>query len=207
MVLNLKDVYERLARLSRNEREETITQMAVKNFRFFTFPGQIEYLSIARRLVRARASRLGFPEEQLDDLEYAVGEAFGNAVKHGCKGIPERKARIEVSLGTSKGHFKVETIQPGEGVSDEIIREARNRYALFREGKIEEGTAPILPEEEIHDGLTRRTAEHGRGLYSLLHVTKGRVSWLNDGRKLILTFIKRKESKRRKGVFPQRRLL
>ena len=52
-------------------------------------PAEPRQLRVMRRAVEAWAATLGLPEEVLDDLQYALGEAAANAVEHAYGGTGE----------------------------------------------------------------------------------------------------------------------
>lgn len=49
----------------------------------FRIPADPKYISTIRRAICSIANSLGFPRENVDDIELSVAEALANAVEHG----------------------------------------------------------------------------------------------------------------------------
>jgi len=57
-------------------------------------PAEMRYISLVRRGVRSLAESMGFPREDVADVEVAVSEAVANSVEHGS--IPDAGAAVVV---------------------------------------------------------------------------------------------------------------
>lgn len=84
--------------------------------RQFTFPASFSSISEARGRVERVAAGLGLSGADLFDLLFAVGEALGNAVKHGS---PRGELdRVRVAVGICNGGVAVEISDEGLGFAD-----------------------------------------------------------------------------------------
>jgi anti-sigma regulatory factor (Ser/Thr protein kinase) len=77
------------------------------------FPNSRSYVGVARRTALEFARALGLPEEKLEDLGYAVGEALANAVEHGFR---ERTYfQVRVWRSDHEDAIVIEVQDDGEG--------------------------------------------------------------------------------------------
>jgi anti-sigma regulatory factor (Ser/Thr protein kinase) len=77
----------------------------------FAVPVDLAHGSIIRQKIRALLETTGFPEEAVDDVVLAVGEAFANAVAHGSG---SRYEQVEVGVRARQRGIAIELRYPGE---------------------------------------------------------------------------------------------
>src|SRR5262245_22194297 len=77
----------------------------------FAVPVELSYGSVVRQTVRRLLSETQFPEDALDDVILALGEAFANAVAHGSG---SRYEQIGVTVWARKEGVAIELRYPGE---------------------------------------------------------------------------------------------
>jgi serine/threonine-protein kinase RsbW len=78
----------------------------------FSIPCRVNLLSMARERVMIMARTIGFTEDELSEVELAVGEALSNAFRHGCGGTDQR---ITVECETNGTALTVCVTDPGTG--------------------------------------------------------------------------------------------
>ena len=96
-------------------------------------PPDTELVRVARLVATAAARRVGMPEDRIDDVRLAVGEAVGRAVVR-----QQRAGRMEpvrVRLVTQGGEFAVEVADSAAGVGPDESRLALDLIA---------GLAPVV---------------------------------------------------------------
>jgi anti-sigma regulatory factor (Ser/Thr protein kinase) len=77
----------------------------------FAVPVELAHGSVIRQRLRGLLETTAFPEEIVDDVVLAVGEAFANAVVHGSG---SRFEQVGVSLCARQGSISIELRYPGE---------------------------------------------------------------------------------------------
>jgi anti-sigma regulatory factor (Ser/Thr protein kinase) len=77
----------------------------------FEVPVELAHGSIIRQKVRGLLETTEFPEDTVDDVVLAVGEAFANAVAHGSG---SRYEQIGVSVWARQRSISIELRYPGE---------------------------------------------------------------------------------------------
>jgi anti-sigma regulatory factor (Ser/Thr protein kinase) len=77
----------------------------------FAVPVEISHGSVVRQTVRRLLSSTPFPEDAIDDVILALGEAFANAVAHGSG---SRYEQIGVTVWAQKQSVAIELRYPGE---------------------------------------------------------------------------------------------
>lgn len=83
------------------------------------FPNSRAYVGVARRTALEFARSLGLPDDKLEDLGYAVGEALANAVEHGFR---ERTYfQIRVWRSSDEDAIIVEVEDDGTGFDPEAV--------------------------------------------------------------------------------------
>jgi anti-sigma regulatory factor (Ser/Thr protein kinase) len=83
------------------------TQSRVK----FGVPVELAHGSVLRQKIRGLLSTTEFPEDTVDDVILAVGEAFANAVAHGSG---SRYEQVGVSVWARERSIAIELRYPGE---------------------------------------------------------------------------------------------
>jgi anti-sigma regulatory factor (Ser/Thr protein kinase) len=83
------------------------TQSRVK----FAVPVELAHGSSIRQKIRGLLEATEFPEDMVDDVVLAVGEAFANAVAHGSG---SRYEQIDVSVWARRRGISIELRYPGE---------------------------------------------------------------------------------------------
>jgi len=76
-------------------------------------PAKPGYEKVAMGAAGSIARGMGFPEERVQDLRMALGEACLNAIEHGAGGRVEE--RIEVVFTVETGEMEVQVRDPGQG--------------------------------------------------------------------------------------------
>ena len=77
----------------------------------FAVPVDLSHGSVVRQAVRRLMQENELPEDTIDDVILAVGEAFANAVVHGSG---SRFEQVGVSAWTENRAFAIELRYPGE---------------------------------------------------------------------------------------------
>jgi anti-sigma regulatory factor (Ser/Thr protein kinase) len=77
----------------------------------FAVPVELSHGSVVRQTVRRLLSSNDFPEDALDDVILALGEAFANAVAHGSG---SRYEQIGVTVWARQSSVAIELRYPGE---------------------------------------------------------------------------------------------
>jgi anti-sigma regulatory factor (Ser/Thr protein kinase) len=83
------------------------TQSRVK----FAVPVELAHGSVLRQKLRGLLETTEFPEDAVDDIILAVGEAFANAVAHGSG---SRYEQVAVSVWARRRTVAIELRYPGE---------------------------------------------------------------------------------------------
>jgi anti-sigma regulatory factor (Ser/Thr protein kinase) len=83
------------------------TQSRVK----FAVPVELAHGSVIRRRIRGLLETTEFPEDAVDDVVLAVGEAFANAVVHGSG---SRYEQVGVAVCARRRSISIELRYPGE---------------------------------------------------------------------------------------------
>jgi serine/threonine-protein kinase RsbW len=78
----------------------------------FSIPCRVNLLGMARERVMAMARTLAFTEDELSEVELAVGEALSNALRHGCTNDGNQ---ITVECETNGSALTVCVTDPGGG--------------------------------------------------------------------------------------------
>ncbi len=76
-------------------------------------PSQFGCEKMAMKLAVAIAAQMGFPTEQVEDLETAVAEACLNAIEHGNQKNPQ--ARVQVVLHVAPDRLTIDVHDEGLG--------------------------------------------------------------------------------------------
>lgn len=84
----------------------------------FSIPCRVNLLSMARERVMTLAQSLPFSEDELCEIELAVGEALSNALRHGCTD-PEQQIMVECE--SSGPGLILEVTDPGGGFQPDIV--------------------------------------------------------------------------------------
>ncbi len=71
---------------------------------------------VAMAAAESLARDIGFPEDRVQDLKIALGEACANAIEHGAEADCQQKVGLAFSV--DEGSVEVEVRDPGEGISD-----------------------------------------------------------------------------------------
>ena len=83
------------------------------------FPNSRAYVGVARRTALDFARGLGLPDEKIEDLGYAIGEALANAVEHGFR---ERTYfQIRVWRSSDEDAIIVEVEDDGTGFDPLVV--------------------------------------------------------------------------------------
>jgi anti-sigma regulatory factor (Ser/Thr protein kinase) len=77
----------------------------------FAVPVDLSHGSVVRHTVRGLLSQTEFPEDALDDVILALGEAFANAVAHGSG---SRYEQVGVTVWARQRGVAIELRYPGE---------------------------------------------------------------------------------------------
>jgi anti-sigma regulatory factor (Ser/Thr protein kinase) len=77
----------------------------------FVVPVELEHGSVIRQRIRGLMETTQFPDEAVDDVILAVGEAFANAVVHGGG---SRFDQVGVSVWARQRSISIELRYPGE---------------------------------------------------------------------------------------------
>ena len=90
-------------------------------------PAALDHLGAVRDRVAEAARSLGLPDECVDEVRLAVGEAFVNAVQHGCRvprgaGRAGRQKHIAIKVMENDETLTIEVRDPGEGFRPEQVR-------------------------------------------------------------------------------------
>ena len=86
-------------------------------------PNLKEFHAVARTAVLAIASRMNFGYADIKDIELAVGEAFTNAITHGCP--PEKGAQvITLRCELEEAALVISIHDPGAGFDPNIVEKA-----------------------------------------------------------------------------------
>jgi anti-sigma regulatory factor (Ser/Thr protein kinase) len=83
------------------------TQSRVK----FAVPVELAHGSVLRQKIRSLLEMAEFPEDAVDDIILAVGEAFANAVAHGGG---SRYEQVGISVWARRHSIAIELRYPGE---------------------------------------------------------------------------------------------
>lgn len=78
-------------------------------------PAVSGFEKLAMVTAESLARGIGFPEERVQDLRMAIGEACANAIEHGAQGTCEQ--RIEVAFSVASDSVEVEVRDSGEGIA------------------------------------------------------------------------------------------
>lgn len=65
-------------------------------------PSEFGYERVAREAVATVAQRMGFDEERVEDIKFAIGEACVNAIEHGNKADVRKKVVVIFSADETK---------------------------------------------------------------------------------------------------------
>lgn len=79
-------------------------------------PADTRYLSLVRRGVRNLAESVGFPREDVADVELAVSEAVTNSVEHGCPLDEDPAVVVRCKVCDSFLVVEVEDDSPAEAI-------------------------------------------------------------------------------------------
>ncbi len=81
------------------------------------YPASEGYARAVRRDLEEVAARTPFTMTEIEEMKIAVGEAFTNALEHGCRTLSDDKAHIHVSLSPQPTKFVVQVRDHGSGFS------------------------------------------------------------------------------------------
>lgn len=84
-----------------------------------SFPSELGFEKIAREAIAAFARRVGFDQEQIEDLKTAIGEACINAIEHGNQCEPGM--RVDVNCRCDEQRLTVE-------ISDQGLKRYQNAH-------------------------------------------------------------------------------
>jgi serine/threonine-protein kinase RsbW len=84
------------------------------------------------QLLAEAMGRAGYPLEDRRGMQLALEEALVNAVKHGNKGDPSRRVRVQVRLGPARVLAEVE--DEGEGFDPSQVPDPRARATWSARG-------------------------------------------------------------------------
>lgn len=105
-------------------------------------PADTRYLSLVRRGVRNLAESMGFPREDVADVELAVSEAVTNSMEHGCAPSGEPAVVVKCRAWEDWLVVEVEDESPAPSLPDcsnpSAIHDERGRGVLMMRALMDE---------------------------------------------------------------------
>jgi len=77
-------------------------------------PNRAEFVAVARLAVSAIASRMHFDINEIEDIKVALGEAYTNAIQHGCP-VSEGTEMITLRCDLEEDALVITVHDPGDG--------------------------------------------------------------------------------------------
>jgi len=79
------------------------------------YPAAAENARECRRHFEEIAARTPMMMTEMEDMKLALGEAFANALEHGCEGLPADQCHIHVRFSPNTAGFTIEVRDHGNG--------------------------------------------------------------------------------------------
>lgn len=79
------------------------------------YPASAENAGECRRHFEEIAARTPMTMTEIEDMKLALGEAFANALEHGCDGLPDDQRHIHVGFSPGTAGFTIEVRDHGNG--------------------------------------------------------------------------------------------
>ncbi len=80
-----------------------------------TYPAGAQYATECRRHFEELAARTPMTMPEIEDMKLALGEAFTNALEHGCAGLAQERCHVHVGFFPQTTGFTIEVRDHGRG--------------------------------------------------------------------------------------------